>query len=289
MSPTYTVVGTKGGCGKSICAISLSIWMSKLRPKEWVLLLDGDQFVRTVQLKMCQKIEATLGDVLQDREPLERSVHLCDLTDKKTGQPLYPNLAIIPASREGGEFLPPIEEKYYGRLIEIAQRFDEMIKQLRKRFSYIVVDTPASVSLDHIVLTGIADAVIYITEPSHDSIEATQRTAEGLKEYMDIRALGVILNRLPADVDRNEWIRKAAAIAQVLGVVPEDEEVTVAFRQDLPIVAANPECPASLAFKEITEKVIRVRVKPTQLVPKMTRAIEGEIEELIERISPEEK
>lgn len=280
MSPVLSVVGTKGGCGKSTTAISLSIWLSRLRPKQWVLLVDGDQFVRTVQLKLCQRVEATLADVLRDREPLERSVHLCDLDDARTKRPLFPNLAVLPASREGGEFLPEVVGRHHDYLMGLAQRFDEMVGRLRRRFEWIVVDTPASFSAEHLVLTGVADAVVYVVTPDRDSIEATRRTAEGLRRYLGLRALGVVVNRLPAGEDPGPWVEGARGIGEVLGVVPEDPRVEEAFRRDLPVVVVDPDCPASAAFREIAGRILRARVPPSGLREKVERAVELEEREL---------
>ena len=280
MSPVLSVVGTKGGCGKSTTAISLSIWLSRLRPKQWTLLIDGDQFVRTVQLKLCQRVEATLADVLRDREPLERSVHLCDLDDARTKRPLFPNLAVLPASREGGEFLPEVVGRHYDYLMGLAQRFDEMVGRLRKRFEWIVVDTPASFSAEHLILTGVADAVIYVVTPDRDSLEATERTAEGLSRYLGLRTLGVVVNRLPEGENPGVWAERAGSIGEVLGVVPEDPKVEEAFRRDLPVTVVDPDSPASLAFREIAKKVLRARVPPSGLREKVERAVELEEGEL---------
>ena len=274
------MVGTKGGCGKSTTAISLSIWLSRLRPKQWTLLIDGDQFVRTVQLKLCQRVEATLADVLRDREPLERSVHLCDLDDARTKRPLFPNLAVLPASREGGEFLPEVVGRHYDYLMGLAQRFDEMVGRLRKRFEWIVVDTPASFSAEHLILTGVADAVIYVVTPDRDSLEATERTAEGLSRYLGLRTLGVVVNRLPEGENPGVWAERAGSIGEVLGVVPEDPKVEEAFRRDLPVTVVDPDSPASLAFREIAKKVLRARVPPSGLREKVERAVELEEGEL---------
>jgi septum site-determining protein MinD len=276
MSPVFSVVGTKGGCGKSTTAMSISIWLSRLKPEQWVLLIDGDMYVRTVQLKLCQHVEATLADVLKDREPLERSVHLCDLDDKRTKKPLFPNLAILPASREGGEFLPEVTGRHYDYLMSVAQRFDGIIGQLRRRFQYIVIDTPASISTEHLVLTGVADAILYVTTPDRDSIEATKRTADGLKYYLGLQPLGTVLNRLPKGADQKLWVELAGTIADVLGVVPEDPKVEEAFREDLPVVVANPRCPASLAFLDIAKRIASLKVTEGELTPRIRQAVEVE-------------
>jgi septum site-determining protein MinD len=126
----------------------------------------------------------------------------------------------------------------------------------------------------------VADAVVYVVTPDRDSIEATRRTAEGLRRYLGLGALGVVVNRLPAGEDPGPWVEGARGIGEVLGVVPEDPRVEEAFRRDLPVVVVDPECPASAAFREIAGRVLRARVPPSGLREKVERAVELEEREL---------
>lgn len=65
----------------------------------------------------------------------------------------------------------------------------------------------------------------------------------------------------------------------MLGVVPEDDAVGNAFRQNLPVVAADSDCPASRAMQKIALKIIEAKVKPVRLLKKLERAIQRVAEE----------
>ena len=249
--------------------MGLAIWASKIQPDKWVLLIDGDMHVRTVELKMCPMADVTLAQVLQEGKPLEEAVYLCEL--ESNGKPLYPRLAVLPA---GGRFLPPMRGNPLDFINQTKRQFDEMVEKLRRRFALIIVDTPASMSFEHLILTAIADAVIYVAEPNDDSIESTKLTAEGLKEFMDVQPLGVVLNRVPSSVDERKWVEKASQISKVIGVIPDDEMVGEAFRQNLPVVAVDPSSPASRAVEKIARKLFEAKVKPTKLPKKIERAME---------------
>jgi MinD-like ATPase involved in chromosome partitioning or flagellar assembly len=266
--PVISVLGTKGGVGKSTVAMGVAIWMSKMQPDRWILLIDGDMHVQTIGLKMCPVTDVTLAEVLDEGKPVEEAVYQCEL--EADGKPLFPRLAILPA---GGRFLPAMRGNPLEFISETKRKFDSIVAKLRRMFSYIIVDTPASMSFEHLILTSIADRVLYVCEPNDDSIEATRVTAVELKKFMNVESVGVVLNRVPPRVDEKVWIKKASKIDRVLGVVPEDEAVGEAFRQNLPVVAVAPDCPASRALEEITRRVLEVEIKPTKVSSKIDRAL----------------
>jgi MinD-like ATPase involved in chromosome partitioning or flagellar assembly len=58
----------------------------------------------------------------------------------------------------------------------------------------------------------------------------------------------------------------------VIGVVEDDELVEDAFRRDLPVVALYPEAPSSLALRKIAEEILKMKIEPTRLLPKLELA-----------------
>ncbi len=276
--PVLAILGTKGGVSKSTLSMGLAIWISKLKPNDWCLLVDGDMHVRSVELKMCRVHDATLRDVLKQEKPWQSAIYNCELEDDN-GELLYPKLAVLPA---GGRFMPPMRESPLTFLENAKRLFGGMIEELRKQFKYIIIDTPASVGLEHFILTASADAVIYVCEPNEDSINSVLATAEELKDLMGVRSLGVVLTRVPDDIDAKPWIKKAEQVAPFLGIVPEDRKVGAAFRENLPVVAAYPDSEASLAMEKIARKVIAIAVRKTEVVDKLERGFEKSIEKIKE-------
>jgi MinD-like ATPase involved in chromosome partitioning or flagellar assembly len=55
------------------------------------------------------------------------------------------------------------------------------------------------------------------------------------------------------------WKEKAEEVAPLLGVIPFDPRVDESFRRNLPVVAAYPNCDASLSLKKIAEKLMTER------------------------------
>lgn len=278
--PVIAVLGTKGGVSKSTLSMGLAIWITKLKPEDRCLLIDGDMHVRSVELKMCPVYDVTLKDVLAGDKPWEEAVYACELEER--GELLYPKLAVLPA---GGRFMPPMRGSPLVYLDITKKIFSKMINGLRGKFKYIIIDTPASVSLEHLILVASTDAVVYVCEPNDDSINSTLMTTEELKDFMEVRTLGVVLSRVSEDTDMARWTEKVKKIAPLLAVIPEDPNVSKAFRENLPVVAAYPNSPASLAMKEIARKVLATRVARTEMGQKIDRGFT----KVMERVKEENK
>jgi MinD-like ATPase involved in chromosome partitioning or flagellar assembly len=245
----FTVLGTKGGVGKSSLAIGISIHLSK---KARTLLIDGDPHVRSVELKLAPGMEHSLVDYMRGRAGWKDVVYRCSL--EKDGKLLYPDLAVVPA---GASFLPPIGEGE--GLLRGAEKLEGMLKQASKKFGYIVIDTPASVSYEHILLTAAGDGIVYVCEANDDSILAAKATAGGMQRLLDVPPTGVVLSRVPPRVKAEPWVRKASEIAPVLGVIPFDPQLDEAFRRNLPVDAFAPESKANLAFTEVARKLSEMK------------------------------
>ncbi|MFN4133847.1 MAG: MinD/ParA family protein, partial [Candidatus Hadarchaeales archaeon] len=254
MSTVFSVVGTKGGVSKTTVAMGVSIWMSLMRPHEKILLVDGDLHVRSVELKMCPTKEATLYDVMIGKRSWKDAVYTCQLASGD--DLLYPNLAIMPA---GGRFISFGRGNSNEKFLRSCKILDRTFSEMRKKFSRIIIDTPASVSYEHILLTGTSDKILYVCEANDDSISSTLATAQGLSKLMDVEAAGVVISKVMKGISLSTWMRKASKIAPVLGTIPFDEAVDVAFRENLPVVAAYPKSPASLAIKKIARKLTEIK------------------------------
>jgi MinD-like ATPase involved in chromosome partitioning or flagellar assembly len=260
--PIISIIGTKGGVGKSTVAMGVAAWLSKLQ-QGMVLLIDGDTHVRTVELKLCPGADVTLSHVLKGKNSLSDAIYGTQLM--ADGKPLFPRLAVLPA---GGRFLPPGSRDMVKFVESTVKRFDKMLPNLRKKFAYIIVDTPASVGFEHLILTAIADKLLYVVNPDVDSILSTNQTAIGLKQLIGIEGIGVVVNRAPRGTTIDDWVDQAGRIAPVIGVVEDDELVDDAFRRDLPVVALYPQAPSSTAMNKIARDILKTDIPVMKLLPK---------------------
>ena len=154
----------------------------------------------------------------------------------------------------------------YSSVMQTARQFDDMKAELRATFPLVFVDTPATRGMEHMFLAGLGDAVVYVTDPSDESIEATMGTANDLERILGVQTIGVVLNRLSPAHNKQEWVKKAGEIAPVLGIVPRDDLVDDTFSRNIPVVAENESSPASQALKEITIKLLETKIKPSKKI-----------------------
>ncbi|MEM3401824.1 MAG: MinD/ParA family protein [Candidatus Hadarchaeales archaeon] len=268
--PVLSIVGTKGGVGKSTIAMGTAIWLSKLQD-ELVLLVDGDIHVRTIELKMCPKTDITLAQVLEGKHELVDAIYRCQLTAKDKW--LYPKLSILPA---GKRFMPLGGRDIFKYLTTTINRFEKRMETLREYFPYIIVDTPPSVTFEHFILTSIADGLIFVTTPDVVSIFSSKETAAGLKEMLGIDTVGTILNKVPlyfTQAEEENWENYSATIAPLLGKIYKEDLVEFAFKRNLPVVTAYPNSMASNSLKKIAKRVAKLQLPRTRVSSKFKRAL----------------
>jgi len=265
--PVFSILGTKGGVGKSTIAMGIAAWLSKIQ-NDLVLLVDGDIHVRTVELKMAPKTDITFAQVLEGKYDLVDAIYRCQL--KSRGRWLFPQLSILPA---GARFLPPGTRNVVKFVSDTVERFEPVMKRLREYFSYIVIDTPPSVSFEHFILTAVADSLIFVVTPDVGSIFSSRQTAIGLEEMMGVKPLGVVLNKVPIGLPNLKgWMEYASEVAPLIGMVEYDELLDEAFKRNLPVVAAYPRATSSLALRKIAKKMMKLQIQETDVLSKFKRA-----------------
>lgn len=246
-----TVLGVKGGVGKSTVAMNVAIWMSK---RARVLLLDGDPRVRSVELKLRPRGRGSLFEVLSGKISWEEAVHPCS----RAG---LPNLFVMPAGRV---YLPPAE-KWEERLKFAARLMDRMLEGIRGKFEHVVIDTPPSIGYEHLLLTSMAERILYVCEPNEDSIASTKAASTDLVRICEIEPAGVVLSKVVDKGDLKKWKRMASEIAPLLGVIPFDEAAERAFRRNMPLALEAPNSKASLALRKVAAKLLRMEGRPASV------------------------
>ncbi len=277
--PSICVSSPKGGTGKSTTAIGLAIEISKrLRDrKERVALIDGDRHIKTTELKLIniRKSDPRLDDVLDGKAKWQEAVYGCDLKSTDTGELLYPNLIVMPA---GANFLSISElDLDLERVRAKVDKFSDLVDELKERCSFVIIDTPASFSLEHAAMIAAADGILPVVNPNDDSINSTLEmiaAMRGLIDYVDV--VGCVLNRVPERMDADPWVKRASEIGEVLGIVPQDRYVDLAFSENWPVAALYPNAPSVRAIRSLAERLLGVVVPETKLsiVSKLDRTID---------------
>ena len=236
MGELFAVLSGKGGTGKtSVCAgIAAALAQEGLR----VLCIDCDVGLRNLDISLGIADSGALSflDVSQGHYPLEQAAR----------HPLYPNLFFLTAPMNC-----PVER------ID-ADSFAAFLRQARKQFDYIFLDAPAGVDAGFRLVSKGAERFLLVTGAGPAAVRDAARVGDIL-ELMGKKDIRLIVNRVDkkllgtVQVTIDDVMDNAGL--PLMGVVPEDANVTLAASFGHPLFYFAPRCPAAKAFRRIARRV----------------------------------
>lgn len=220
MGELIAVLSGKGGTGKtSVCA---GIATALAYQGETVLCIDCDVGLRNLDIALGMSDGASLSflDVCRGDYPV---------TAAET-HPAFPKLQFLtaPMGCNAGQ-------------IDL-EAFRQMLQTAREHFSYVFLDAPAGIEAGFQLAARFADRILLVTGPDPAAVRDASRAAEVL-ELMGKHNIRLIVNRI------NKKIAAAMGVTvddimdnaglPLLGVVPEDSNVTLAAVFKTPLVLYN--------------------------------------------------
>ena len=236
MGELVAVLSGKGGTGKtSVCAgIAAALAASGRR----VLCIDCDVGLRNLDISLGLTDTASLSflEVCRGDYPLTQAAT----------HPQYPSLAFLTAPMNCA--IDSIDQTAFG----------ELVFEARKIYDYILLDAPAGVDAGFRLTATFADRCIIVTGPGPAAVRDAARTGE-LLELMGKQNVRLIVNR----VDKKMVAAMAVTIDDVmdtaglplLGVVPEDINMTLAAAVGQPLLKYKPRSAASKACRRIANRI----------------------------------
>lgn len=151
------------GEGKTIATLNLAIALAEL-PGTEVVVVDGDLREPSVERYLGLPLRQGLTDVLAGRLPLDEAIRPTSL----------PAVSIIGAGN-----LPENPSQLIG-----SDRMRTVLNTLKRKFSYVLVDTPEAMTISDASLIGaMADGIVLVVRlgvtPRH-LVEQTYNTLESL-------------------------------------------------------------------------------------------------------------
>lgn len=236
MGELIAIASGKGGTGKtSVCAgIATALAAAGRR----VLCIDCDVGLRNLDISLGLSDSASLSflDVCQGNYPLSQT----------TVHPQFPTLSFLTA---------PMNTSVTA--IDTAA-FSTMLHNCRPHFDYILLDAPAGVDAGFRLAASFADRCLLVTGPSPAAIRDAEHTGN-LLELMGKENVRLIVNRISkkivsaTDLTVDDVMDMAGL--PLLGVVPEDLNVTLAASFGRPLLKYKPRCPAARACKRIANRI----------------------------------
>lgn len=231
MANKIVIASGKGGVGKSSLTVGLCRAFRDMGKR--VLAIDCDIGLRSLDLLLCvgDSLVFDWGDIVQGNCAPQKAILATD------------GFSLLPA--------PLCMEQTY-----TPQRMKEMAAQLETDFDYIFIDASAGVAQELCLAASMADAALIVAACDALCLRSAGKTGEALCGF-GVTEQRLVLNRFqkPA-VERGFLLNIDEAIdrtgIQLIGVVPEDPEITFRFPKGETLPKKSP---AKLAFERIAKRV----------------------------------
>ena len=239
MSEVIVVTSGKGGVGKTTTSANIGCGLA-LEGKK-VVLVDSDIGPRNLDVVMGleNRIVYDLVNVIEGTCRLKQAL----IKDKR-----YPGLFLLPAAQTRDKNAVSPEQ-----MKKLCQNIKDM------GFEYIIIDCPAGIEQGFKNAVAGADRAVVVTTPEVSAVRDADRII-GLLEVNGISNPGLIVNRLRIDmVKRGDMMSvddvKEILSVDVLGVVPDDEDVVITTNKGEPAVTEE-NSRAGRAYRNITLRLM---------------------------------
>ncbi len=256
-----TLTSGKGGVGKTTAVANLATALAM--DSKRVVCMDGDIGLRNLDVVMGleNRIVYDIVDVIEGRCKLKQAM----IRDKK-----LPEMYLIPAAqtRDKNAVSP-------SDMMRICN-------DLKPDFDFVIIDSPAGIERGFRNAIAPADKVLVVTNPEVSAVRDADRVV-GILEAEEKGSPLLILNRLNPTLVKNNDMLSAEDVLdllgiQLLGIVPEDENVVIGSNKGAPVVT-DAKSRAGQAFRNIAKRL------QGQDVPLMNLESQGGLWSAIQRLT----
>lgn len=251
VSRVITVTSGKGGVGKSNTAINLAIWFKKMGQR--VIILDADFGLANIEIMFGTVPQHNLCDLLYQGK---------SITDIITWGP--GEVGFI-SGGSGIVGLSNLSREYLTYIIQNLAALDAIA-------DVIIIDTGAGISdavLEFLVASG---EILLVTTPEPTSITDSYSLLKALNRHPRFSSeeskIKVIANRVSKDEDGVALFTKLNVVVQrylklpieYLGAIPQDDALSNAVMQQMPVSLANETAKSSRAYEVVAAKLMNKEV-----------------------------
>lgn len=249
MSQAWMIVSGKGGVGKSMIASSLGTALAQKQMQ--CCCVDMDIGLRSLDmlLGMHNKVVYDVLDVSRKD---------CKLKYALIHHAQHENLALLPAAQLGD-----VTQMNAGDM-------ERIVKKLKKRVPYVLVDAPAGIGRGVKNLLPAIDHALLVVTPDDVAIRDAERVLSLLDEAGKPRPMLIVNRIIPELVASGDQYSPQVVAATLdvplLGYIPEDRAVLAAINRHESFMAQK--CPAQEAVCRIAQRFLGEYVPMPAIVPK---------------------
>jgi septum site-determining protein MinD len=237
MGEAIVVTSGKGGVGKTTTTANIGTALAAMGKK--VVLVDGDTGLRNLDVLMGleNRIVNTLVDVIEGRCRLKSAL----IKDKR-----FNNLFLLPTAQTRDK--NDVE----------SSKMLQLVEQLKEEFDYVIIDCPAGIEQGFENAVIGADRAVIVVNPELTSV----RDADRVIGKLDAKGLDrhdLVINRINYEMTKKGDMLDISDILEclaikLLGVVPDDKNVTISTNRGEPIVL-DEKAHSGQAFKNIARRI----------------------------------
>jgi flagellar biosynthesis protein FlhG len=257
LARVITVTSGKGGVGKSNTAINLAIQFKKMGKR--VIILDADFGLANIEIMFGAVPKHNLYDLIYQG---------MNIKDIITWGPN--DVGFI----SGGSGIAGMAGLGRDHLVYIIQNLAE----LDALTDVIIVDTGAGIAdavLEFLVASG---EILLVTTPEPTSITDSYSLLKALSRHdrfsPEATQIKVISNRVDTEVEGKNLYNKLKMVVDrylkipisYLGSVPQDNALSKAVMQQMPVSIQDPTAPSAIAYERLAEILLDKEVSET--IPK---------------------
>ena len=242
-----TITSGKGGVGKSNTAVNLAVQLSRLGKR--VIIFDADIGLANVEVMFGAIPRYNLSDVLYKG---------MSMRDVITKAPM--NIGFI----SGGSGVVGLNNLTREQILSVVQKLSE----LDAMADVIIIDTGAGISDSVMEFVIASPEVLLITTPEPSSLTDSYSLIKTLYRNPDFNykdtVINVIANRVNSAADGQAVFDKLSSVVSqflnwninYLGLVPQDQNIDKAVRQQQVVSIFDPQAPSARAYEKLAESLV---------------------------------
>jgi flagellar biosynthesis protein FlhG len=242
-SRVVAITSGKGGIGKTNVVGGLAMSLAKMGQR--VVLLDADFGLANLDILLGLSPKFTIEHVIRGERVLEEII-----VEGPDG------IRLIPAT-SGIQELTRMDASAELRLIQGLQR-------VAVSADWLLIDTGAGIHDSVIKLLMAAQEIVLVSTPEPTSLVDAYAMIKVVHIRDHAKPIWLLVNNAQSQEEAEETLEQIQAASQRflsrdvnnLGMIPTDNHILQAVRQQQGVVGLYPDCPASKAFEHISRRLM---------------------------------